>query len=189
MEAFEVFNYAEFHFLRPWWLLAIVPALLLAGIFLKESVKHSEWKSAIQPELLKVLLEDGGEGANRWVSALTALGLLLMALALAGPTWNRLPQRVEQANDALVIILDLSYSMYAEDLAPSRLVHARHKIADILRMREQGYTALVVFAGDAHVVTPLTDDTGTIENLLSSLRPGMMPVAGSNPQYAVEQAR
>jgi len=189
MEAFEVFSYTEFHFLRPWWLLAIIPALLLAGFFLKQSVRHSKWQAAIHPQLLKVLLEDGGDGGNRWVSVFTGLGLLLMALALAGPTWNRLPQRVEQAKDALVIILDLSYSMYAEDLAPSRLVHARHKIADILRMREQGYTALVVFAGDAHVVTPLTDDTDTIENLLSSLRPGMMPVAGSNPEYAVEQAR
>ena len=189
MEAFEVFSFSELHFLRPWWLLAILPALLLAGMFLKESVRHTEWKAAIQPELLKVLLEDGGKSNNKWVSIFTALGLMLMAVALAGPTWNRLPQRVEQANDALVIILDLSYSMYAEDLAPSRLVHARHKIADILRMRKQGYTALVVFAGDAHVVTPLTDDTDTIENLLSSLQPGMMPVAGSNPEYAVEQAR
>ncbi len=189
MEALEVFSFAEFHFLRPWWLLAIIPALILAGIFLKQTLWHTEWKSAIQPELLEVLLEDGGKRSNRWISVFTAAGLLLTALALAGPTWNRLPQRVEQANDALVIVLDLSYSMYAEDLAPSRLVHARHKIADILRMREEGYTALVVFAGDAHVVTPLTDDTDTIENLLSSLQPGMMPVAGSNPQYAVEQAR
>lgn len=189
MDTVALFNPAEFHFLRPLWLLAIVPAMVLAWIILKDKAANSEWRKAIQPELLAVLLEKKSEHKNIWVSILTAIGLVLMALALAGPTWNRLPQRMEQKNDALVIILDLSLSMYAQDLSPSRLIHARHKITDILRTRDEGYTALVVYAGDAHIVTPLTDDTDTIENLLLSLRPAMMPVAGSNPELAVELAR
>ena len=81
-------------------------------------------------------------------------------------TWQQLPQPVEQKNDALIVLFDLSLSMYAEDLSPSRLVRARHKIADVLRRRDEGFTALVAYAGDAHTVAPLTDDTRTIENLL-----------------------
>ncbi|MEZ5597104.1 MAG: VWA domain-containing protein [Pseudomonadales bacterium] len=105
---------------------------------------------------------------------------------MSGPTFERLPQPVEQRTDALVIALDLSLSMYAQDVDPSRLVRARQKIVDILRQRREGYTALVAYAGSAHAVAPLTDDTRTIENLLETLEPAMMPVAGSRPNAALE---
>ncbi len=109
-------------------------------------------------------------------------------LGLAGPTWEQLPRPVEEKEDALVILFDLSLSMFAEDLAPSRLVRAKHKIADALRGRAEGFTALVAYAGDAHTVAPLTDDTHTIENLLNPLSPEMMPVPGSNTEAAMALA-
>ena len=87
----------------------------------------------------------------------------------AGPTWTRIEQPVERRDDALVIALDLSLSMHARDLQPSRLVRARLKLIDLLRERQEGHTALIGYAGDAHVVTPLTDDVATIENLLATL--------------------
>ncbi len=127
-----------------------------------------------------MLLEGGGDRRSRYLPWLLALALALAAVGLAGPTWQRLPQPVERKTDALVIVFDLSLSMFAEDVAPSRLVRARQKIADVLRRRKEGFTALVVYAGDAHAVVPLTDDTRTIENLLSALRPDMMPVLGSD---------
>ena len=92
---------------------------------------------------------------------------------------------MEQKDDTLVILLDLSLSMLAQDVQPSRIARARQKVVDILRTREEGTTALVAYAGDAHAVVPLTDDVATIENLLASLSPEMMPVFGSNPDHAL----
>ena len=79
------------------------------------------------------------------------------------------------------MVLDLSYSMNSEDLAPSRLARARQKMLDLLVQRKEGQTGLIAYAGDAHIVTPLTDDTPTIANLLPALAPDMMPVPGSDP--------
>lgn len=180
---------ADLHFLRPLWLLALVPAALLAWYWARRRAADSHWESSIEPALLDVLLEHGARRRSRHVPWLAAVGLSLAVLGLAGPTWERLPQPVERKTDALIILFDLSLSMFAEDVAPSRLVRARQKIADVLRRRDEGFTALVAYAGDAHAVVPLTDDTRTIENLLPALRPDMMPVLGSDLGDALDQAR
>lgn len=179
---------SDLHFLRPWWLLAIIPVLGMALYWSRRRGSGSHWEAQIEPHLLEVLLEPGARRRSRTVPWLAALALALGAAGLAGPTWERLPQPVERKTDALVIAFDLSLSMFAEDVAPSRLVRARQKVADVLRRRDEGFTALVAYAGDAHAVVPLTDDTRTIENLLTALRPDMMPVLGSNLASALEQA-
>lgn len=176
------------HFLRPWWLLALVPAVLLAWQWARRRAADSHWESSISPELLDVLLEPGARRRSRHLPWLAAFALSAAVVGLAGPTWERLPQPVERKTDALVIVFDLSLSMFAEDVEPSRLVRARQKIADVLRRRDEGFTALVAYAGDAHAVVPLTDDTRTIENLLPALSPDMMPVLGSDLGQALEQA-
>ena len=175
-----------FHLLRPWWLLAIVPALLILFYWLKRNYGNSRWNSAISSELLKVLLEDTPGQSRAWFSGIVVATLLLVLIGLSGPAWQKLPQAVEQKQDTLIILLDLSLSMFADDLKPSRIERARQKITDILRARKEGVTALVAYAGDAHAVVPLTDDVKTIENLLFSLSPEMMPVFGSNPNHALE---
>jgi Ca-activated chloride channel family protein len=177
------------HFIRPWWLLALLPLLPLVIRWARRRATGSHWETAIEPGLLSVLLEPGERPRARRLPWLVAATLAITVLGLAGPTWQRLPQPVEQKNDALVILFDLSLSMFARDVSPSRLVRARQKIADVLRRREEGFTALVAYAGDAHAVVPLTDDTRTIENLLSALRPDMMPVLGSNLGSAMAQAQ
>ncbi|MCY4563010.1 MAG: VWA domain-containing protein, partial [Gammaproteobacteria bacterium] len=181
--------FQDFHFLRPWWLLAAIPAVWLGVQWARRRSAASHWEEAVEPELLPVLLEPVRNAAGHRLGWLLALGLLIGATGLAGPTWQKLPQPVEQKNDSLVVLFDLSLSMYAEDLSPSRLVRAKHKIADVLRRRDEGFTALVAYAGDAHTVAPLTDDVRTIENLLNSLGPEMMPVFGSQPGAALELAR
>ena len=102
--------------------------------------------------------------------------------------WEKLPQPVQKREDALVIVLDLSLSMFAPDHEPSRLDLAKRKLRDILSLREEGQTALVVYAGDAHTVTPLTDDVVTIAALVPSLSPNIMPLFGSNPMLAIDAA-
>ena len=119
---------------------------------------------------------------------LVLLAWVLAVLAASGPSWKKIPQPVHQKQDALVLILDLSYSMKSADLAPSRLDRARQKLLDLLDQRREGQTGLIAYAGDAHIVTPLTDDTPTIANLLPALNPDMMPVPGSDPVAAVAQA-
>lgn len=181
--------FEEFHLLRPWWLLGLAPVLILTVLWARRRLTGSHWRQRIAPALLDVLLDAGGERRGQRLAWWVAGGLALMTLGLAGPTWERLPQPVERRSDALVILLDLSLSMFAEDVAPSRLTRARQKITDVLRLRDEGFTALVAFAGDAHTVSPLTDDTATINNLLSALSPEMMPVLGSSPEAAVQLAR
>lgn len=177
------------HFVRPAWLLAVPVAALLAWLWARRRRRGSHWESRIEPALLDVLLEPSQGSRSRHLPWLLTLALCAGALGLAGPSWERLPQPVERKTDALVVVFDLSLSMFAEDLAPSRLIRARQKIADVLRQRDEGFTALVAYAGDAHVVAPLTDDTRTIENLLPSLEPDMMPVLGSDLASGLEQAR
>ena len=179
---------SDLHFLRPWWLLAILPALGLAVLWARRRTGKSHWEDAVEPQLLAALLEPAKQSARHHLGWLLAIALLVGAVGLAGPTWQRLPQPVEQKNDALVVLFDLSLSMYAEDLSPSRLVRAKHKIADVLRRRDEGFTALIAFAGDAHTVSPLTDDTRTIENLLNALGPDTMPVLGSDTGAALDLA-
>ncbi|RYZ82372.1 MAG: VWA domain-containing protein, partial [Moraxellaceae bacterium] len=112
-------------------------------------------------------------------------GWLVATVALAGPSWIKRPTPVEKNQNALVILLDLSISMYSEDIKPSRIARARLKITDILRERKDGQTAIVVYAGEAHTVTPLSDDSATIISLLPSLQPNIMPLQGSNTEAAV----
>ena len=178
---------SHFHFLRPWWLLGIIllPFLL---ILTRRFLQVSSWTLVIEPRLLKYLLEDDLEGSRRWPAYLLLTALLLALIALAGPTWQKLPQPVHKEEDALVIILDLSLSMLATDVKPSRLITAQFKLIDILNRRKSGQTALVAYAGAAHTVSPLTDDTETIKALVSSLSPLIMPAMGSRIDTAAELA-
>ncbi len=178
----------NFHWLRPLWLLAILPVLLLAYGLWQQRKHSSGWQQVISPELLEHLLEGVLPSKHRY--SLIGLGLawILCAIALAGPTWERLPQPVHQQESAMVVLFDLSPSMLAADLKPSRLVRARHQLIDILQARREGLTALIAYAGEAHVVAPLTDDTATLESLLPALHPNIMPLRGSNTEMAVDKA-
>ncbi len=176
------------HLLRPdalWLLLIILPVIWL----LVRSVRAAgSWRDAIDPHLLPhVLQSDAAEGrrANHW---LVGLALALAVVAIAGPSFKKIDVPVFQRADALVIVLDLSVSMLVADVQPSRIQRARQKILDLLADRAEGVTGLVVYAGDAHVVAPLTDDRRTIENLLPALDPAIMPIPGSDSLQALRSA-
>ena len=177
-----------FHLMRPEWLWCLVPAALLALYLWRQRDRSGSWRDVIAPELLPHLLgrTDGASGRN-WVP-LILLGWVLACVAASGPSWKKIPQPLHQKEDALILVLDLSYSMKSSDLAPSRLDRARQKLLDLLAQRREGQTGLIAYAGDAHIVTPLTDDVPTIANLLPALDPDMMPLPGSEPAAAMEQA-
>ncbi len=179
----------QFHFLRPLWLLALIPLLLLLWQGLNRRHRSRSWQTVVDAELLPHLLSgrNGIKDNRLWI--LSAICGLLGIVALAGPVWEKLPQPIFNRQAALVIALDLSRSMDVGDIKPSRLTRARHKIADILSRRKEGQTALVNYAADAFVVTPLTEDTDTITALLPSLSTDIMPVQGSRADKALVQAQ
>ncbi|MFK7974547.1 MAG: VWA domain-containing protein [Halioglobus sp.] len=177
----------EFHFMRPEWLWLILPAVLIALALWYQRDRAGSWQSVIAPHLLEHLVGDQTLQRTFNVLPIIIAAWVLAAVAASGPSWQKLPQPVHQKQDALVILLDLSYSMKSGDLAPSRKDRARQKLLDLMATRKEGQTGLIAFAGDAHIVTPLTDDTHTIANLLPALNPDMMPVPGSNPASAVAQ--
>lgn len=178
----------EFHFLRPLWLLALLPVLLFFIAMWRVNSVVTAWDKAIDKSLLPYLLDRSKNASQRTPLLLLLSAWLLSVVALAGPVWDKLPQPVQQREDALVIVMDLSLSMFAPDHEPSRLDLAKRKLRDILALREEGQTALVVYAGDAHTVTPLTDDVVTIAALVPSLSPNIMPLFGSNPTAAIDLA-
>ena len=178
----------DFHFLRPVWLLAAIPAILLVGVMWRVNSNVTAWDKAIDKNLLPFLLDRSKNAAQRTPLLMLLFAWILSALSMAGPVWEELPQPVQKREDALVIVLDLSLSMFAPDHNPSRLDLAKRKLRDILALREEGQTALVVYAGDAHTVTPLTDDVVTIDALVPSLSPNIMPLFGSDPIPAIEMA-
>ncbi|MDR7089070.1 vWA domain-containing protein [Cellvibrio fibrivorans] len=179
---------SQFHFLRPWWLVALAPVLVVALLLWYQKHNARSWQQMVAPELLQYLLDGQTTRIRPWQLIALLLAWIISCIALAGPSWEKRPVAVEQNQQALVLLLDLSPSMMSEDVKPSRLVRARLKIADLLRLRKDGQTALLVYAGDVHVVTPLTDDTETINNIIPALHPNIMPAQGSNTEEAVSRA-
>ena len=182
---------ADFHFLRPLWFLGLIPAVLVLALFQWRKRSAGNWAQIINPALLPFLMQ-GETGKKRhstaWLITGLALVWLLSCISLAGPTWQQLPQPVHKEDSALIVVFDLSPSMLAEDIKPSRLVRARYKLIDILKKRREGFTALVVYGGEAHTVSPLTEDSNTIISLVPILHPTLLPEYGSNTEEAIEIA-
>lgn len=177
----------EFHLLRPWWLLAVPPLALLAWWRLRVSAADP-WRGIVDAHLLPHLLAGGGR-TGRLAAVLAAVGCLLTIAALAGPTWSRAPvPSFRSAAPPLVIALDLSRSMDATDLAPSRLAVAKEVLRDLLDRAPPREVGLVVFAASAHPVLPLTEDAAVLRDLLPHLAGGLMPVQGSAPAEALRRA-
>jgi len=179
----------DFHFLRPFWLLAFIVLVILTKKFFRANSSSTGWEHLISQDLLPFLtINKQQQRSLRLPVMMAAVLAAIVILALAGPAWKKLPQPVFQNNSALIIALDLSPSMFAEDNAPSRIRRAQLKIQALLERRQEGLTALLVYAGEAHTVTPFTDDTNTISNLLPTLNPGLLPIPGSNTEMAIEFA-
>lgn len=182
-------NLADFHFIRPYWFIALLPVIILIILSVRNKLARGNWSEVCDEALLPFILQDSDKKVSRrWSSIALSFASVLAIIALAGPTWERLPTPVFRNDAAVVIALDLSRSMNATDIKPSRLIRARYKVADILQHRHDGLTALIAYAGDAFTVTPLTEDTATISNQINALNTDIMPSQGSNTSAALKQA-
>jgi Ca-activated chloride channel family protein len=174
----------EFHFLRPWWLLALLALPLLWWLWQLSQRRANAWRGLVDAHLLAHLQVGGG---RRQLLALVGsiAAWILGTLALAGPSWRQDEQPLWQTRAPLVIALDLSDRINANDLPPSRLLQARAKLAMLLKERAGGQVALVAYAGEAFTVAPLTDDAANVALFLDALEPGIMPAPGSDAGKAI----
>ena len=180
-------NYADFHFLRPEWLIILPFILGLIFLFKTQLLSSGNWLKLIEPELIPYVLSRHQLQEKKYKWWLISITTILILAALAGPTWERLEQPAFRIDQSLVIALDLSRSMNAQDVNPDRITRARLKVLDILKRRQSAQVALIVYSANAFTVTPLTTDSKTIASLVGSLDTKIMPSRGSYPAAAIDK--
>jgi len=180
---------SDFHLLRPEYLLLLIPLVLLVWFFKRQSALSGQWKNIIAPQLQAYVLKQQPQRQSRnWEFPVMLMAAVLGILALSGPSWQKQASPVYNSQAGLIIALDLSLSMTAQDVSPTRLQRAKFKVTDILQQQADKNLALIAFAGDAHAVSPLTKDSKTILAMLPALDPYIMPVQGSNFIALAQQA-
>ena len=177
----------EFHFLRAGWIVLIPISVLLIFFFKRRMLTIGNWEKLIDKRLLPYVMSRRQLSDNQYKWWLISLISVLSIIALAGPTWERIEQPSFRTDQSLVIALDLSRSMNAQDITPNRLTRAKLKILDILERRQGAQVALIVYSANAFTVTPLTSDTDTIIALINSIDTSIMPSRGSYPALAIDK--
>jgi len=185
----------QFHFLRPAWLLLLIPAAFLMWSVYRRNDSLRAWRKVISPHLLEHLLVWGkdrrGDAAptGGWRPVyLLGLGWLVGIVALAGPSWQMQASPFSEDQAAMFIVVKVTPEMLAQDVQPSRLQRSVLKIHDLLALKKDVRTGLIAYAGSAHLVMPLTSDTGIINNFAAALEPAAMPLEGDEPAEAIALA-
>ena len=174
--------------LRPLWLLAVpVLAWLLWRLWHRER-QSGRWQLLLPAAFHQALLRGGSGRSSKLPWLALGMAWLLAVLALLGPSWQRVEQSNQKPADPLVILLELTPQMLATDGRPNRLEQTRRKLLDLLEARRDAQTAIIVYAGSAHSLVPLSDDLATSRNLLEALKPSLMPEPGRRADLAVAHA-
>lgn len=175
--------------LRPWWLLLWLPAIWLVWRLYRNHRTGQQWQRLISPDLQPWLLQQPANSQRRGRYWLLGLGWCLAILILSGPAWETQEHSLLNDRSSLVMVLDVSRQMLANDLPPNRLQLAQRKIHDISQRHADSQLSLIAFAGSAHRVTPLTTDAHTLRAMVDSLHPDIMPRDGQRVDLALELAR
>ncbi|MFP6656026.1 MAG: VWA domain-containing protein [Myxococcota bacterium] len=178
----------DFHFLRPWWLLFIPYAFWLHAKLRRADDLRLQWQGVIAPELLRHLTVTGQGRLRLRPYQLMTVMLSLTSIVVAGPTWNREITPFTEDRSPLVIAIELTPSMLGTDQQPTRLARARHKVRDLLKRRRGARTAVIGYAGSAHLLLPFTDDPQLLEVYLEALHPNLMPRVGDSATGALALA-
>lgn len=177
-----------FHFLRPSWLLLLLPLSAVWWVNRRAATRPADIPFRIAPHLRKALSVGDAARTKYLPIDNTALLLALAAIGTAGPTWTRQVDPFLAQTGPIVIVLEVTPSMQATDLPPSRLERAKFKIRDLLDLRAGARTALVAYSGSAHRVLPFTDDARIMQPYLEGLQPSVMPVEGTDATAALRLA-
>lgn len=178
----------DFHWLRPLWLLLLPLVTVLCWMAWRYRRDQSPWQQLLAPHLQQAIIADTAHQSQRRPFFMAWLVLVMLVIASAGPSINKLPQPAFQLQRATVLVVDMSLSMLATDVKPDRVTQARFKALDFASQLGEGELALLTFAGDAYVISPLTPDHNNIKLLLPDLRPEIMPAQGSDLQSALTLA-
>jgi Ca-activated chloride channel family protein len=176
------------YWFRPWWLLLLPVLGWLIWQLWHRQKRAGRWQMILPPAFHAALLSGGGGRDSKLPWITLGIAWVLTVLALLGPSWQRVEQLSQKPADPVVVVLELTPEMLATDVAPNRLEQARRKLLDLLQNRSDAQTAIVVYAGSAHTLVPLSDDLSTSRNLLDALKPSLMPVAGHRADIAVTKA-
>ena len=178
----------HFHFLRPTWALLLIPWLAMVVIRSQQRDKQDMFGGIIAPHLLQHLRLQRFD--TRWLNPknFSLLFMVLVLLVIMGPTWRQQLSPLNQDQAALVILLDVSSTMQQKDVQPSRLQRAKQKISDLLALRPDKKSALIVYSGTAHSVLSLTADQDILNQYLAAITPAIMPRSGKFPEYSLPLA-
>ncbi|MGB0936260.1 MAG: VWA domain-containing protein [Colwellia sp.] len=178
----------HFHFMRPYWFLAYIAFILILKLFAQRDDTLAVWRHVMSDNILKKLTVKGNN--TNWLSPqkLSLFISLPLCLVLMGPTWQQQPSPFSENNAPLIIALDVSTTMEQNDIQPSRLLRAKQKILQLLELRGDTKTALIAYAGSAHIVMPITNDREMIRHFLDVLSPKLMPKQGKIPQMVLPVA-
>lgn len=169
------------------WTLAAVPAV--AAFFVWAAVKrYRAMKMFGDDHLVGRLTNAVSARRRRWKAALGTTGVLFLALALMGPRFGSQLREVKREGVDIVIALDVSTSMQAEDIAPNRLDRARNEIKKLLDQLQGDRVGLVLFAGDAFIQCPLTTDYGAVRLFLDVANPSLIPTPGTDFSAAINKS-
>ena len=178
----------HFHFLRPTWALLLIPWLAMVVIRSQQRDKQDMFGGIIAPHLLQHLRLQRFD--TRWLNPknFSLLFMVLVLLVIMGPTWRQQLSPLNQDEAALVVLLDVSSTMQQRDVQPSRLQRAKQKISDLLALRPDKKSALIVYSGTAHSVLSLTADQDILNQYLAAITPAIMPRSGKFPEYSLPLA-
>ena len=176
------------HFLRPYWLLSLLPLLAVCWTIWQRQDSYTQLKKVVSPHLLEhLVVGEKHVQPLRPVFLLSAVWIF-SAIALAGPAWEKEPTPFADDDAGLVVLLKVSGTMQATDVQPSRLERAKHKLRDLLQQRKGAATGLIVYSGSAHLVLPLTRDERIVSAMVDDLTPELMPVDGDVLAKALQLA-
>ena len=180
--------FEDFHLIRPLFLGLFVPVLLAIIFFIFSCSEEVKWKKNIPAHLRPFMIQKGNQTKEIIWKTLVFVTITFAVIGLSGPTWKKIEIPGKTLETPLVLILDLSQSMMATDIQPTRLERAKFKISDLVNANPGARIALVGFSGTAHTILPLTNDYTLITSHINQLSPNIMPFYGSNLEAGIDKA-
>ena len=178
----------EFHFIRPLILVLLVIPLLFSWKHFQGLTRVSSWANVCDKKLLDFLLIKGSSTQRKFILWLGMLGFVIGIIAAAGPTWKKQEIPNMTSENPVMILLNLSSDMKIADLQPNRLNRAKFKITDLLNSLATAQSGLIVYSQEPFLITPISDDTDLIKNLLPAVNFDIMPLNGDRLDRAIELA-
>ena len=177
-----MFRFANIEML--WWLLTI--PVFIIGYILYTRRKRRQLAEFGDPELVSELMPDASKARPVVKFSLLMVALALLIMAAARPQYGQKEKTVKRQGIEVMIALDISNSMMAEDVAPNRLDRAKQMLSKMIDRMVDDKVGLVVFAGEAYTQLPITCDYVSAKIFLNTITPALIPTQGTAIGAALE---